>query len=416
MIIPSIDLLNGKSVQLVNGNLNQRKVEVDDPISLARTFNLFGEVAVIDLDSALSKGNNEDLIEQLCTIADCRVGGGIRTVEKGDKILRAGAKKIIIGTRAEPDFLSSFNKDRIIVAIDMKDGRVATDGWKKVESETPMERARLLQDYCSEFLFTDISKEGRLEGINLEMARFLNQNLANQLTYAGGITSVEDIIQLEREGINSQVGMAIYTKRLSLEEAFLSAIDFRKGNGLVPTIVEEESTGEVLMMAYSDIDSLRKSFDQINGKRFAHYYSRSRRTIWKKGETSGNVQELVKVKYDCDADTLLFRVKQKGNACHTGSRSCFKNTEFSLKQLEKVILERKEQNSLSQSYTRNLLDQKGLIENKLVEELTELINHTDKSNLIWEAADLVYFLLTYLVREGVSLKQVENELWRRNRS
>ncbi len=209
MIIPSIDLLNGKSVQLVNGNLNQRKVEVDDPISLARTFNLFGEVAVIDLDSALSKGNNEDLIEQLCTIADCRVGGGIRTVEKGDKILRAGAKKIIIGTRAEPDFLSSFNKDRIIVAIDMKDGRVATDGWKKVESETPMERARLLQDYCSEFLFTDISKEGRLEGINLEMARFLNQNLANQLTYAGGITSVEDIIQVEREGNNSQVGLAI---------------------------------------------------------------------------------------------------------------------------------------------------------------------------------------------------------------
>src|SRR3989338_11077304 len=128
MIIPSIDLINGKAVQLKQGK--EKVLEREDVLELALEFRKYGEIAVIDLDAAFGKGNNIELIKQICKIADCRVGGGIRTVKKANEILGFGAKKIIIGTKATPKFLKQLPKDRIIVAIDAKDGFVVNKGWK----------------------------------------------------------------------------------------------------------------------------------------------------------------------------------------------------------------------------------------------------------------------------------------------
>lgn len=414
MIIPSIDIMDGKAVQLVNGNENDIRAKFEDPVGLSEKFNLFGEVAIIDLDAAFGKNNNNDLIEQICIRADCRVGGGIRSIERGDQILSMGAKKIIIGTKAEPDFLSSFNKDRVIVAIDMKGEKVATNGWKQTIEKSPLEQAILLQDYCREFLFTDVQKEGRMSGINLDMAKTIKSAIENQLTYAGGISSVEDIQKLENEGINSQIGMAIYTGAFSLVDAFVSVLDFNKNDGLIPTIVQDERTGLVLMQAYSSEESLRYSLSDNNKERLATYYSRSRGELWTKGKGSGNKQRLIKARFDCDRDTLLFKVNQKGHACHTGNKTCFIEDTFNLKVLEQVIAERKKKPT-SNSFTAKLFEEDSLLERKLLEEIGELIEHTSKENLVWEASDVIYFLLVYLTKHGVSLGEVENELWRRRK-
>src|SRR3989338_7142605 len=122
MIIPSIDLMNGKAVQLKQGK--EKVLERNDVLGLALEFRRYGELAVIDLDAAIGKGDNLNLIKKICKIADCRVGGGIRTIEKANEIMRAGAKKIIIGTKATPKFLKQLPKERVVVAIDTKDGFV----------------------------------------------------------------------------------------------------------------------------------------------------------------------------------------------------------------------------------------------------------------------------------------------------
>ncbi len=131
MIVASIDLMDGKAVQLQQGKT--KVLEREDVLDLAKYYARFGEVAVIDLDSAMNTGkNNEDLIKKICKIAPCRVGGGIRTIEKAKKVLSWGAKKIIIGTAASEDFLSKLPKSRVLVAIDSRDGKITTKGWQEV--------------------------------------------------------------------------------------------------------------------------------------------------------------------------------------------------------------------------------------------------------------------------------------------
>src|SRR3989338_7552889 len=140
MIIPSIDLMDGKAVQLRQGK--EKVLERENVLGLAIDFSKYGEIAVIDLDAAFGKGDNLELIKKICKIADCRVGGGIRTIEKANEILQAGAKKIIIGTKAAPKFLAQLSKDRVIAAIDAKDNTVVNKGWTAKTNMTPRDLIR----------------------------------------------------------------------------------------------------------------------------------------------------------------------------------------------------------------------------------------------------------------------------------
>ena len=226
MIIPSIDLMSGKAVQLRQGK--EKVLEVEDVLSLAREFRKYGEIAVIDLDAAFGKGDNFELVKEICEIADCRVGGGIRSVEKGTELLKAGAKKIIIGTKATPEFLKQIPKDRVIAAVDTKDGYVVTKGWTSKTKEKPEELIKKLEPYCSGFLFTNVDKEGLMQGLDFSIVRKLRKLTKNSLTVAGGISSIEDIKKLEDLGADSQLGMALYTGKIKLNEAFISLLNFRK--------------------------------------------------------------------------------------------------------------------------------------------------------------------------------------------
>ncbi|MFH1306723.1 MAG: bifunctional phosphoribosyl-AMP cyclohydrolase/phosphoribosyl-ATP diphosphatase HisIE [Candidatus Micrarchaeota archaeon] len=407
MLIPSIDLINGKAVQLKQGK--EKVLEREDVLALAKEFCKYGEIAVIDLDAALGKGNNIELVKKICKIADCRVGGGIRTIEKANELLGAGAKKIIIGTMATPEFLSQLPKARVIAAIDTKNKFVVSKGWTNSTSQTPQQLIKSLENYCSEFLFTNVDKEGMLSGLDFEAVKELKAITKNKITVAGGITTINDIKAIENLGFNSQIGMALYTKKINLADAFISLLNFEKCNSLIPTIVQDENK-QVLMLGFSSKESLEKTFKTSK----ATYYSRSRASLWTKGETSGNFQEFIKARYDCDKDALLFTVKQKNAACHLGSYSCFGDNEFALDELSSVICSRIK-NPEKNSYTSKIAEDENVIKKKILEEAEEITNYTSDSNLIWEISDLTYFILILMAKKGISISDIKNELWRRRK-
>lgn len=404
MIIPSIDLMNGKAVQLKQGR--EKVLEREDVFELAKYYSRFGDIAVIDLDSAFSNGNNnEKLIEQLCKIAPCRVGGGIRTIEKAKRLIANGAKKIIIGTAASEEFLSQLPKDRVIVAIDSKNGKIATEGWTKELDKTPIDYIKRFDDLCSGYLYTVVEREGMMQGCDIPSIEEVRKATKKEFVAAGGISTIEEIVQLNRKNISTQLGMCIYTGAVKLEDAFCACLDFEKTNGLIPTIVQDIDTKQVLMLAYSTAESLRKSFEEG----LATYFSRSRQELWTKGMTSGNIQELKTVRFDCDFDTLLFKVKQKGNACHLDRFSCFEDKEFSILSLYEILKSRKEMMP-ENSFTAKLFKDNFLLKRKIMEEAFEVVNFEQGDGLQWEIADLAYFLLTFMVENGVTAQEIINNL------
>lgn len=193
--------------------------------------------------------------------------------------------------------------------------------------------------------------------------------------------------------------------------------------GLVPAVVQDIESNKVLMLAYMNKESIQKTFEEG----IVHYYSRSREKLWKKGETSGNIQRLKGFYYDCDCDSLLIMVEQVGVACHTGNYSCFfnevlkaenKKTDI-IKELYSLLEDRKE-NPKEGSYT-NYLFREGLdkILKKVGEETSEVIigaKNKSKEELVYEISDLVYHLLVLMVNENVSIDDIKNELTSRKKS
>jgi phosphoribosyl-ATP pyrophosphohydrolase len=411
MIIPSIDIKDGKAVQLRQGK--EFVLQSDrDPIELAREFNRFGEVAVIDLDAAMGSGDNLELIKRLCGAADVRVGGGIRTAERGRILLRSGAKQLIFGTAASEELLSNFPAELVMVALDQRNGTVFDKGWQNSTGESVMDRANRLAPYCNAFLTTFIEAEGGMGGIPMNLVKELRLNVQKPLTVAGGVATTEEVIEISKLGIDVQVGMALYTGRVDPAEAVVGSVTFNK-DGLCPTIVQDEY-GQVLMVAHSSPESLQRALREGKGI----YFSRSRNEIWEKGLTSGNVQELVSCRLDCDRDAILFTIRQKNAACHNGTYSCFagidSSAKFSLGKLFQTLKERKA--SLpDKSYSASLFRDRQLLLEKIREESSEVISFSSTENLRWEIADLLYFLSVLAVAEGIDWKEIEAELGGRRR-
>lgn len=403
MIIPSIDLMNGKAVQLRQGK--EKVLERADVFELATYFGRFGEVAVIDLDAAMGKGNNNELIKELCKTVDCRVGGGIRTKERAEEVISYGAKKIIIGTSASREFLSGLPKEKLLVAIDSREGKIVTQGWQEESGNTPEKLVKELDELCSGYLYTIVEKEGMMAGCDIDAILKIRAITDKEIVAAGGINSIDEIVRLDQSGASCQLGMAIYTGKIKLEDAYIELLDFEKNNGLIPTIVQDKGTKQVLMLAYSNKDSVKASL--ATGK--CTYYSRSREKLWTKGETSGNTQNLLRAKYDCDRDTLLYTVNQKGAACHTGEYSCFEPREFSLEELYDVLLDRLVKLP-ENSYTTKLFRDEFLLKRKINEEAFEVIHAKDGEELVWEVSDLAYFVMAIMVRNGITIQDVKNHL------
>ena len=224
MLIPSIDLQSGAVVQLVQGD--RLAIRDDDVFRWVRRFASFPKVQVIDLDAAMGRGDNLTLVREIAGQLSCRVGGGIRTVERAHDVLTAGAQQIIVGSaifkNGEPNL--KFAKElsvavgtaRVIVAVDSRGGLVVVNGWKTELPLTPVEAVRALEPYCDEFLYTHVDTEGLMGGTNRDAIGAVRRATSKRVTAAGGITTQEEIDDLDRLGVDAVVGMAIYTGKLDL--------------------------------------------------------------------------------------------------------------------------------------------------------------------------------------------------------
>ena len=220
MILPCIDLMDGKVVQLVQGR--DKALEGDAPIEMLRKFSAFPEIQVIDLDAAMDRGENTALVELLTSRAKCRVGGGVRSAGRARALVDKAAHRVIVGTAAFTPALqeiaTAIGPERVIVALDSKDGKVVVKGWKETTSVTAEEIIGSLEPFCGGFLCTCVDKEGMMQGTDLAWFRRLRAATRHELTAAGGISTIEEIRELAAMGVHAALGMAIYTGRLNLAD------------------------------------------------------------------------------------------------------------------------------------------------------------------------------------------------------
>ncbi len=402
MIIPSIDLQKGQTVQLVGGK--EKAIDAGNPVPIAKQFRLAGEIAVIDLDAAMGQGSNEELIRQVLRIAPCRVGGGIRDAAAAVKWLDAGAQKIILGTKAVPEILRELPRERVIAALDAVNGEIVVEGWQTKTGQSVIDRLVELRDYVGGFLLTFVEREGRMQGTALDkVADLVAAAGSARVTIAGGVTTAQEIAELDRLGADAQVGMALYSGRLNLADAIAAPMRGEKVNGLWPTVVCDEG-GIALGLTWSSPESLRKAVELRRGV----YQSRSR-GLWIKGESSGDTQELLRIDLDCDQDALRFTVSQQGRGfCHLGERTCW-GPDRGLPNLFRKLSDRLN-NAPAGSYTRRLLDDESMLHAKILEEADELTRAQTPEHAAAEAADVFYFSLVKLIRSGATLEQVERDL------
>lgn len=401
VIIPSIDIMGGKVVQLEQGH--KLLMTFDDPVNYLDAFSIFGPVTLIDLDAAMGKGNNVELIKKMCGIKPCFVGGGIRTVELGRAYLKAGALKIIVGTQANESFLNHFLPDQVIAAVDTYKDELVEEGWKKKTDETLFERIQKIQASVSAFSHTFVHTEGTNLGIDLEQVMTLKNRINKRLIVAGGISSYAEIATLDKLGIDCFVGRAVYEGKISLIESFIHLLRF-DDNGLIPAIIKNQFA-EILMLGYMNKQSLQQTF----ATKKVTFWSRSRNKLWQKGETSGHFLDLVSIRADCDRDALLVNIHTDTPTCHLNKKSCFDDSVLSLTQFEAYL---KGIVSLdnTRSYTRKLTTDTAFNAAKITEEALELIEATTESEIVHEAADLIYHVQTYLMAKNVSVEAVFNEL------
>jgi phosphoribosylformimino-5-aminoimidazole carboxamide ribotide isomerase len=234
MLIPSIDLMGGRIVQLVQGT--ELKLAFDDFEPWIQRFSSYPLVQLIDLDAAMRQGSNRALIEQIAQRLPCQVGGGIGSIERAKEMLAAGARRVIIGSAlfdasgvvkdgetqalVRRDFAQELadaaGAEKLVFSVDTREGRIAIKGWKQQVNLTPETAMAALEPYCAAFLYTHIDREGTMQGFPLEVARRLRAVTNRQLIVAGGIREQEEIDALAEMGVDAVAGMAVYLGRLAV--------------------------------------------------------------------------------------------------------------------------------------------------------------------------------------------------------
>lgn len=218
MLIPSIDLMEGKVVQLVQGS--RKALEFDNVQEWIDRFARYPLVQVIDLDAAMGRGNNRHLVREIARQIPCQIGGGIRSIESARSTLDLGAQRVILGSSLisrgtvnvsfAADLALQLGPEKLVFAVDSRGGYVSIKGWQESTPIKAADMIRVLDPFCSAFLYTNIDTEGLLQGIPLDLIRELRETTSRTLIAAGGIRSQEEVDALHAMGVDAVVGMAIY--------------------------------------------------------------------------------------------------------------------------------------------------------------------------------------------------------------
>ncbi|MGD9128998.1 MAG: 1-(5-phosphoribosyl)-5-[(5-phosphoribosylamino)methylideneamino]imidazole-4-carboxamide isomerase [Candidatus Woesebacteria bacterium] len=329
-IIPAIDIQNGNCVRLKQGDFSKKTVYASDPVLVAKQWQDQGakSLHIVDLDGAkVGKVQNLKIIKNIIKTVSIptQVGGGIRDFKTVKKLIQLGVNRIILGSIALENIellkkILAVFPDQIIVSLDAKNSKLMSKGWLKNTQLNLIETAQKLEKLTvKRLIYTDTLRDGTETGPNLKIIKKLINSINMPVIMAGGIASKEDIKQLIDLGAEAViVGKALYDGLFYLNDQ--DSVDFEKQGGLVPAIVQEESSKEILMLAYMNKRALKKTLKTG----YAWFWSRSKKKLWMKGETSGNKLKVNKIVLDCDNDTLLIQSKIIGkNICHTNNKSCF---------------------------------------------------------------------------------------------
>ena len=338
IILPAIDILDGKCVQLIQGEYGTAEKVAADPLETALNFAECGAeyIHMVDLNGAKDGSpKNAEIFINVAKRAGVPVelGGGIRNMETVGYYIQNGISRVILGSAALTDkqfVIEALRKygEKIAVAIDAKNRKVRTNGWLALSEIDFVELAAEMEKIgVDNIIYTNIDVEGLLSGVNLEHYKELKSAVGINITASGGVSDMEDIKNLCGLDLYGAIcGKSVYSGSLDLKEAIGYTRDYTvkklfANDALIPAIIQDFETGDVLQLGYMNEESFRLT---LKTKR-TWFYSRSRGKLWNKGETTGHFQNIKAMYYDCYENKLLIKAEQLGVACHTGNRSCFFN-------------------------------------------------------------------------------------------
>lgn len=416
--IPTLDIAGGKAVLVRHGKVDKI---LGDAFEKAQQINICANYQLVDIDGAKREGkNNRELIKAICKKWPCYVGGGIDTVDDANELLNASARRVIVSTHIE-DLIEHIPKERLIVAFDVDaDNRVFSKGRNGVQPLTLFEYMDKYAGRVEMITITFHQVEGTCAGIPMDQVKgimeYIEKNGLNiKLVVAGGITTGKEIRELFELGAIPQFGSGFWRGKFTLGEAFQTLCEYNlekdnvqlecssSSKRVIQTVVQSE-VGIVLGCVSSTPESVRIAVDT----RVATFYSKERDSLWFKGATSGDVHHVQQVHYCCDGKTLRMVVSGDKPFCHLGHQSCYGDNDPSRASL-KALCHIFSKHAQGNGYTNEIMQSNALLA-KIMEESTELVCATRGDDIVHETADLVYFVLLNLIRNGIEVHDVEREL------
>lgn len=412
-VILTMDLYDTKPVLVKSGQVFE--VHSNGNINEAlNKISLHPDILVVDLNGAIDDYDankmscNRNIIKELATKYYIHTGGGLRSLDDIQDVLKSSARRVVISSNTNEEFIKQIPKERLIVELSLDENNYILINGRKTNTKIKFEEKikNLMELGVEAISLTFHHTEGHLQGLPRnqinDLMKIMPDNL-KKVIIAGGISSINDLEFLwSFNNVIPQLGSAIWKDKFSVGELYSAMANFDT-NGLIPAIIQDKY-GLVKGLVYMDKISLQKTCDT----KLLHRYSREHKEIMCKGDSSGNYQTVTKLSLDCDSDAILVTVDTEKPFCHTNNFSCFSNQSViksNINTLNQYVKSRKNMNT----YSGNMQKHSGLALSKMMEEFWEIVCASDKYQ-INECSDFLIHFIMYINSKDISLDDILNEL------